>query len=443
MSETGSFVTENPLFRASRMSRTSSETSGNIPRSIPSNESVRNSVTSNTDSSMASRENKTPLLDLAEEVSNAEKDTMGAYGAIAGDITEKSGVLSANRSAKDFGGLTGGLADTVGGSFGMIGSTIKGIKAAKTYSNSEDAGEKRMAKGDMKASAGGFAEGAASTVKGGFVLAGKEAAGAVGGAVVGGIQVGFGLKRAIQEGYRARSVSALKLFTSVGNKWKSFISSKKFKRMGVNLGKAALGGLAIAGALATGPIGAGLAIGAAVGGLGLFAYKMYKERKARKKKESALKKVNSDRLDRNEEALSLNSAEGEVASMRRSNNEDLEDPIDSINSRRQANNVSKLHLDTKEGQEAAKKNKKRKEGDGNEEESKMSKARVAVGIHDGLNEGSADNVGSDNNGAASEKDKIAHDSGKIVGALGLSEDEAKSSSGPQLIEKKISVTQSM
>ena len=73
----------------------------------------------------------------------------------------------------------------------------------------------------------------------------------------------------------------------------------------------------------------------------------------------------------------------------------------------------------------------------------MSKARIAVGIHDGLNEGSADNIGPENSGAASEKDKIAHDSGKIVGALGLTEGQAKSSSGPQLIEKKISVTQSM
>jgi hypothetical protein len=350
----------------------------------------------------------------------------------------------------------GGAGGVLGGALG-IGLGIKGIMSGSNRldlarKHGDKAG-KAIAKEDIASNSVGLTKGAISTASAGVQFAG--AAGRIGvdmakgvasglGAATGALTIAEGLFKGGVDAMHLHKTRTFKPLSSKGIDWRSHIVKKKSMRVGVNVLKVIGGALGVAGSvLSGGALALGLAAASAGIGIGMALTKMGKgmlqrgKMKATRKDEEAKalkadpdkkfdKTISKDNITKANE-LRKTTKTGSIAfEMIEAVKKSSADKLDEMR---------KLHIASQKGPSIKDKmlsffKSFGKGGDNNENKQNMIKAEEAQAKA----ANALMNFGSDFE---------SYDAHELLTAIGISKDEATSASGQELIEKKISVTNSL
>ena len=344
----------------------------------------------------------------------------------------------------------GGAGGVVGGALG-IGLGIKGIISGSNRldlarKHGDHAGQ-AIAKEDIASNSVGLTKGAISTASAGVQFAG--AAGNIGVGVAKGVASGLGAATGaltIAEGLFKGGVDAMHLhktrtfkpLSSKGIDWRSHIVKKKSMRVGVNVLKVIGGALGVAGSVMTGgTLALGLAAASAGIGIGMALTKMGKGMHQRGKMKAA-RKADPEYKKENDKTISPeNIAKANELRKTTKTGSIAFEMIEAVkkSSDDKHDEMRKLHIASQKGPSIKDKmlnffKSFGKGGDNNENKQNMIKAEEA--------QAKAANALM-NFGSNFE----SYDAVEILAAIGISPEEAKSASGQELIEKKISVTNSL
>ena len=350
-----------------------------------------------------------------------------------------------------FEGGTGILGGVLGMGLGMKGmyDGFKRRSAAGKIINGEknDAAGVKLGNDGITDNGSKFLKGALATSTAGVKFAG--AAGNIGSVVAKGVVSGLGAATGAltvaeglyKGGFDAMHLHKTRTFTPLsdqGKKWRSHIVKKKGIRVGINALKVIGGGLAIAGSILSGgilPVALG-AIGAGIGvgmGLAKFGRSMNKQRKIRnaRKADSSITDVNQMTPENVSKAKELNKKQSTTGGF-------VSEMIDAVRNASKPNveKMQKLHIASQKGPSVQDKImnffKSLTKDDGVVNENKQNMIDAEKAQKDAKLE--LDTMGSDFE---------SYDAHELLTAIGVSKDEAASASGQELIEKKISVTNSL
>jgi len=377
-------------------------------------------------------------------------------------VGETSAGITASITATD--GLdidgNGGLTDDFEGGTGILGGVLGmglGMKGmVGDFKRRKAAGE--MKDGKMKDAAGvsiandGIKENGLKVLKGAvststasvklagshiatFAEAGKAVATGLG-AATGALTVAEGLYKGGFDAMHLHKTRTFKPLSAKGNIWRSHIVKKKGIKVGINALKVIGGGLGIAGSVLTGgvlPLALG-AVGAGIGvgmGLAKFGRSMNKQRKIRKARKAdttiTSKEMTPENVSKAQELNKKHSTTGGFVS----------EMIEAVKkaSKPTMENMRKLHIASQKGPSVQDKmlnffKSLKKDGVANENKQNMIDAEKAQ--KDAKLD--LDKMGSDFE---------SYDAHELLAAIGVGKEEAESKSGQELIEKKISVTNSL
>jgi hypothetical protein len=344
-----------------------------------------------------------------------------------------------------------GGASVLGGAVGL-GLGALGIKKGsdrldRAKASGDKAGES-LAIDQIATNSVGLTKGALSTASAGvkFAAASKDiglgvAKGAIAGlgAATGALTIAEGLFKGGVDAMHLHKTRTFNPLSPKGNEWRSHIMKKKMWRVGINSLKVIGGALGVAGSVLTGGATAiGLAAASAVIGIGSSVVKMGKGIANRRKMAAERKKMfpnqdkgisdenvqNANKLRSNEKVSKTGSIASEMIESVKNTDSTLRKKIRGIHIASQTGpamtdkimnffkskrkgGVNKVYKQNIEQAEAAQK-----------------QAKEELTTFGG-------------------EEKQSYDAGEILAAIGVSEEEAKSASGQELIEKKVSVTNSL
>jgi hypothetical protein len=349
----------------------------------------------------------------------------------------------------DFEGGTGILGGVLGmglGMKGMVGDFKRRSAAGEMKDGKmKDAAGVSIANDGIKENGLKVLKGAVSTSTASVKLAGShiatfaEAGKAVAtglGAATGALTVAEGLYKGGFDAMHLHKTRTFKPLSAKGNIWRSHIVKKKGIKVGINALKVIGGGLGIAGSVLTGgvlPLALG-AVGAGIGvgmGLAKFGRSMNKQRKIRKARKAdttiTSKEMTPENVSKAQELNKKHSTTGGfvsemIAAVRNASKPTME-------------KMQKLHIASQKGPSVQDKimnffKSLTKDGVANENKQNIIDAENAQ--KDAKLE--LDTMGSDFE---------SYDAHELLAAIGVKKEEAESKSGQELIEKKISVTNSL
>jgi hypothetical protein len=392
-------------------------------------------------------------VQVAETGSGIAASVTGATNGLGLENLEgEDGTLGGLDDAQQdaFEGGTGILGGALGLGLGMKGmyDAFKRRSAAGKMINgikNDEAGVK-LGNDGITDNGSKFLKGALATSTAGVKFAG--AAGTIGSVVAKGVVSGLGAATGAltiaeglyKGGFDAMHLHKTRTFTPLsgqGKKWRSHIVKKKGIRVGINALKIIGGGLGIAGSILSGgilPVALG-AIGAGIGvgmGLAKFGRSMNKQRKIRnaRKADSTITDENQMTPENVSKAKELNKKQSTTGGF-------VSEMIAAVRNASQpkVEKMQKLHIASQKGPSVQDKimnffKSLTKDGVANENKQNIIDAENAQ--KDAKLE--LDTMGSDFE---------SYDAHELLAAIGVKKEEAESKSGQELIEKKISVTNSL
>jgi hypothetical protein len=446
-------------------------------------------VQSEPEASVASSEavpevaNTAPTSDLVAENSSSTKDTpkeisqedlsglnpeyeqrFGTKTGLKKGIMGTAGVLGAAGLGTGIGFKAAGQLDNlsdsaklnIGGAGGVLGGALGiglGIKGIMSGSNRLDLARKHgdkagkaIAKEDIASNSVGLTKGAISTASAGVQFAG--AAGRIGvdmakgvasglGAATGAVTIAEGLFKGGVDAMHLHKTRTFKPLTDKGEVWRSHIVNKKAWRVGMNALKVIGGALGVAGSVMTGgALAVGLAAASAGIGIGMSLLKVGKGMNQRGKMKDA-RKADKDYKKENDKTISKENIAKANEFRRKTTTGSI--AYEMIESVKKASNLDKIraaHITShtepsikdkmfnffKSMWSGNEKNSNKRRM--NEVEEKQKEAKIELAGH-------------------SDDEKQSYDAHELLTAIGIKRDEAISDSGQELIEKKISVTNSL
>ena len=344
----------------------------------------------------------------------------------------------------------GGAGGVLGGALG-IGLGIKGIISGSNRldlarKHGDKAG-KAIAKEDIASNSVGLTKGAISTASAGVQFAG--AAGNIGvgvakgvasglGAATGAVTIAEGLFKGGVDSMHLHKTRTFKPLSDKGKDWRSHIVKKKSMRVGVNVLKVIGGALGVAGSVMTGgALAVGLAAASAGLGIGMSLLKVGKGMRQRGKMKDA-RKADPGYKKENDKTISKdNIAKSNELRKTTKTGSIAFEMIEAVkkSSDDKHDEMRKLHIASQKGPSIKDKMLNffkfmRKDDDANETTKSINRAEMAQELAEKVLSKSSSHFES-------------YDAVEILAAIGISPEEAKSASGQELIEKKISVTNSL
>jgi hypothetical protein len=344
-----------------------------------------------------------------------------AIGLTAGGVLKSAGEATGSL----FGGVVG-VAQGING----IYSGNKRLELAKTH---KDKAGRSIARQDIASNSVGLTKGAIGIASAGVQFAGVAKGVASGlGAATGALTIAEGLFKGGVDAMHLHKTRTFKpLSNKKGKEWRDHIVDKKWKRVGVNALKVIGGALGVAGSIMSAGILTGVSAAIGIGmsalkfGKGLSQrYNMKKERKEDKDYKKDDKAISDDNIAKSnalrgktsksagiagEMIAAINYDEEKHKKMRGEHIASLKDPSIMDKMKDFFNSFS---------------------DDVNENENTKKAEQEQTNAKKDLE-------------AYTDEQKQSYDAVEILAAIGISPDSAKSASGQELIEKKISVTNSL
>jgi len=387
-------------------------------------------------------------VQVAETGSGTAASVTGATNGLGLENLEgEDGTLGGLDDAQQdgFEGGTGILGGVLGMGLGMKGM-YDGFKRRSAAGKMKDEAGVKLGNDGITDNGSKFLKGALATSTAGVKFAG--AAGTIGSVVAKGVVSGLGAATGAltvaeglyKGGFDAMHLHKTRTFTPLsdqGKKWRSHIVKKKGIRVGINALKVIGGGLAIAGSILSGgvlPVALG-AIGAGIGvgmGLAKFGRSMNKQRKIRnaRKADSTITDENQMTPENVSKAQELNKKQSTTGGF-------VSEMIEAVKkaSKSDLDDMRKLHIASQKGPSIQDKmmnffKSLSKDGVANENKQNMIDAEKARGDAQTELDTKSSNFES-------------YDAHELLAAIGVKKEEAESKSGQELIEKKISVTNSL
>ena len=343
----------------------------------------------------------------------------------------------------------GGAGGVLGGALG-IGLGIKGIISGSNRLNLArkhgDKAGKAIAKEDIASNSVGLTKGAISTASAGVQFAG--AAGNIGvgvakgvasglGAATGAVTIAEGLFKGGVDSMHLHKTRTFKPLSDKGKDWRSHIVKKKSMRVGVNVLKVIGGALGVAGSVMTGgALAVGLAAASAGLGIGMSLLKVGKGMRQRGKMKDA-RKADPGYKKENDKTISKdNIAKSNELRKTTKTGSIAFEMIESVKKASKLDKIRAAHITSHSGPEIKDKmmNFFKSLIRGHEENSNKRRMNEAEKQKDAAIKELAGYSGDE---------KQSYDAHELLTAIGVSKDEAASASGQELIEKKISVTNSL
>ncbi len=355
------------------------------------------------------------------------------------------------------GGLDDAQQDAFEGGTGILGGVLGlglGMKGMYDGFKRRSAAREKNDEAGVKLGNDGITDNGSKVLKGALATstAGVKFAGAAGtigsvvakgvvsglGAATGALTVAEGLYKGGFDAMHLHKTRTFKPLSGKGKIWRSHIVKKKGIRVGINALKVVGGGLGIAGSIlsggilpvALGAVGAGLGVGM---GLAKFGRSMNKQRKIRnaRKADSSITDVNQMTPENVSKAKELNKKQSTTGGF-------VSEMIDAVKkaSTHDLENMRKLHIASQKGPAV---------------KDKMMNFFKSLTKDDGVVNENKQNMIDAEKAQADAQTELdtkssnfeSYDAHELLAAIGVKKDEAESKSGQELIEKKISVTNSL